>query len=235
MGPSWKNPINPPPGQSSQAAARVPDGKPQSVAKGSRSKEVTAILARLDQLTRWERPIISPLEPNPPMTLESPDGVEDSLTADDTQGKDSPKINRRRRRRRKKKSTKGEEKQAALQYQLALEQQKNQALEEKIQKQTTKTDGLTTELTKLLNESNVDLHQETPSFDGFLWKLMLGLIQAKLSGDCAPFLRTLTALYNGMTGHEEETPAMSRSLDLLLVMSGMRDSVADGNLPESIG
>ena len=31
---------------------------------------------------------------------------------------------------------------------------------------------------------------------------MLGLIQAKLSGDCAPFLRMITALYNGMTGHE---------------------------------
>ena len=84
-GPSRKNPINPPPGQSSQAAARVPDGKHQSVAKGGHSKEVTA---RLDQLTRWERPIISPLESNPPMTLESPDGVEDSLTADDTKGED---------------------------------------------------------------------------------------------------------------------------------------------------
>ena len=58
---------------------------------------------------------------------------------------------------------------------------------------------------------------------------MLGLIQAKLSGDCAPFLRTLVALYNGMT------PAMSRSVDLLLVMSWMRNSLADGNLPESIG
>ena len=64
---------------------------------------------------------------------------------------------------------------------------------------------------------------------------MLGLIEAKLSGDCAPFLPVVTALYNGMTGHEEETPAMTRSLDLLLVMSGMRDSLADGNLPESIG
>ena len=234
-GPSRKNPINPRPGQSSQAAARIPDRKTQSVAKGGHSKEVTDLLARLDQLTRWERPIISPLEPNPPMTLELPDGMEDSLTANDTKGEDSPKTNKKRRRRRKKKSTKGVEKQAALQYQLVLEQQKNQALEKKIQEQTTKTDGLTTELTKLLNESSVDLQQETPSFDGFLWKLMLGLIQAKLSGDCAPFLRTLTALYNGMTGHEEETPAMSRSLDLLLVMSGMRDSLADGNLPESIG
>ena len=232
-----KNPINPCPGQSSQAAARVPDGKTQSVAKGGHSKEVTALLVRIDQLTRWERPIISPLESNPPMTLESPDGVEDSLTADDTKEEDSPKTSKKRRNRRKKKSTKGEEKQkqAALQYQLVLVQQKNQALEKKIQEQTTKTDGITTELTKLLNESSVDLQQETPSFDGFLWKLMLGLIQAKLSGDCAPFLRTLTTLYNGMTGHEEETPAMSRSLDLLLVMSGMRDSLADGNLPESIG
>ena len=83
-GPSRKNPINPRPGQNSQAAARVPDGKTQSVAKGGRSKEVTVLLARLDQLTRWERPIISPLESNPPMTLELPDGVEDSLTVDDT-------------------------------------------------------------------------------------------------------------------------------------------------------
>ena len=106
------------------------------MAKEGHNKEVTALLARIDQLTRWERPIISPLESNPPMTL---------------------------------------------------------------------------------------------------WKLMLGLIQAKLSGDCAPFLRMITALYNGMTDHEEETPAMSRSLDLLLVMSGMRDSLVDGNLPESIG
>ena len=234
-GPSRKNPINPRPGKSSQAAAGVPDGKHQSVAKGGHSEEVTTLLARIDQLTRWERPIISPLESNPPMTLESPDGVEDSLTADDTKGEDSPKTSKKRRRRRKKKSTKGEEKQAALQYQLVLEQQKNQALEKKIREQTTKTDGLTTELTKLVNESSVDLQQETPSFDGFLWKLMLGLIQAKLSGDCAPFLRMITALYNGMTGHEEETPTMSRSLDLLLVMSGMRDSLADGNLPESIG
>ena len=234
-GPSRKNPINPSPGKSSQAAAGVPDGKHQSVAKGGHSQEVTTLLARIDQLTRWERSIISPLESNPPMTLESPDGVEDSLTADDTKGEDSPKTSKKRRRRRKKKSTKGVEKQAAFQYQLVLEQQKNQALEKKIREQTTKTDGLTTELTKLLNESSVDLQQETPSFDGFLWKLMLGLIQAKLSGDCAPFLRMITALYNGMTSHEEETPAMSRSLDLLLVMSGMRDSLADGNLPESIG
>ena len=71
------------------------------MAKGGHSKEVTALLARLDQLTRWERPIISPLESNPPMTLESPDGVEDSLTADDTKGEDSPKTSKKRRRRRK--------------------------------------------------------------------------------------------------------------------------------------
>ena len=161
-GPSRKNPINPRPGQSSQAAARVADGKHQSVAKGghseevttllARSEEVTTLLARIDQLTRWERPIISPLESNPSMTLESPDGVEDSLTADETKGEDSPKTSKKRRRRRKKKSTKGEEKQAALQYQLVLEQQKNQAPEKKLQEQTTKTDGLTTELTKSVTE-----------------------------------------------------------------------------------
>ena len=74
--------------------------------------------------------------------------------------------NKKRRRRRKKKSTKGVEKQAALQYQLVLEQQKNQALEKKIQEQTTKTDGLTTQLTKLLNESRADVQQDvcTQSF-----------------------------------------------------------------------
>ena len=143
------------------------------MAIGGRSKEVAALLARLEELTRWEKPIISPLESNPSMTLESPDRAEDTQTADDT-SEDSPKTAKKRRRRRRKKTTKGMEKQAALQYQLVLEQQKNQALEKKIQEQTTKTDGLTTELTKLLNESSVDLQQETPSFDGFLWKLMLG-------------------------------------------------------------
>ena len=107
---------------------------------------MAARLARLDELTRWEQPIISPLESNPPMTLESPDGAEDS-----------PKTNKKRRRRRKKKSSKGVDKQAALQYQLVLEQQKNQTLEKKLRDQNTKTDGLKTELTKLLNESKVDL------------------------------------------------------------------------------
>ena len=155
-GPSWKNPINPRPEQSSQVAARSPDGKTQSVAEGGHSEEVAARLARLDELTRWKQPIISPLESNPPMILESPDGAEDS-----------PKTTEKRKRRRKKKSSKGVEKEAALQYRLVLEQQKNQALEKK---QNTKTDGFTTELTKLLNESKVDLQQETPSFDGFLWK-----------------------------------------------------------------
>ena len=78
------------------------------------------------------------------MILESPDGAVDSLTADDTkEEEDSPKTNKKRRRRRRKKSTKGVEKQAVLQCQLVLEQQKNQALEKKIQEQTTKTDGLT--------------------------------------------------------------------------------------------
>ena len=158
-GPSRKNITNPRPGQSSQAAARVPDGKPQSVAIGGRSKEVAALLARLEELTRWEKPIISPLESNPSMTLESPDRAEDTQTADDT-SEDSPKTPKKRRRRRRKKTTKGMGIQAALQYQLVLEQEKNQALEKKIREQTTKTDGLTTELTKLLSESKVDLQQD---------------------------------------------------------------------------
>ena len=164
---------------------RGPDGKTQSVA-GGHSKEVVARLACLDQLTRWEQPIISPLESNPPTTLESPGGAEDTQTTEETKVEDGPKTNKKRRLRRKKKSTKGVEKQAALQYQLVLEQQKNESLE-KLRDQNTKADGLTTELTKLLNEFKVDLQQETQSFDGFLWKLMPGLIQAKLSGTAPPF------------------------------------------------
>ena len=136
-GHSRKNIINPRPGQSSQAAARVPDGKPQSVAIGGRSKEVAALLARLEELTRWEKPIISPLESNPSMTLESPVRAEDTLTAGDT-SEDSPKTAKKRRRRRTKKTTKGMGKQASLQYQLVLEQKKNQALEKKIREQTNK-------------------------------------------------------------------------------------------------
>ena len=63
------------------------------------------------------------------MTLESPARAEDTLTADDT-SEDSPKTAKKRRRRRRK-TTKGMGKQASLQYQLVLEQKKNQALEKK--------------------------------------------------------------------------------------------------------
>ena len=63
---------------------------------------------------------------------------------------------------------------------------------------------------------------------------MLGLLQTRLSEDCAPFLRTLAALYDGITGQGRQPPAMSRPLDLILVMSGVRDSLADGDLPEDI-
>ena len=172
-GPSRKNPINPRPGQSSQAAARVPDLKTQFMAKGGLCKEVTALLARLDQLTRWERPIISTLESNPPMTLESPDGVEDLLTANDTNGGVGGGGEPQNQQEKK------EEAQEKVHQRRGetgcppvpagpRAAKKNQALEKKIQEQTTKTDGLTTQLTKLLNESNVDLQQETPSFDGFL-------------------------------------------------------------------
>ena len=96
--------------------------------------------------------------------------------------------------------------QTALQYQLLLDQHKNKKLVEELQEQTDKKAGLKSELTKLLNESKVDLQQETPSFDGFLWKRMLGLLQTRLTGDCAPFLRTLTVLYNGITGQDRPPP-----------------------------
>ena len=65
---------------------------------------------------------------------------------------------------------------------------------------------------------------------------MLSLLQTRLTREWAPFLRTLAALYNGITGQGRPppTPTMSRLLDLMLVMSDVRDSLADGDLPEDI-
>ena len=208
-GPSKKNPINPRPGQSSQAAARVPDGKPQSVTKGGHSKEVTALLARLDQLTRWERPIISPLKSNPPTTLESPDGVEDSLTADDTEGEDSPQNQQEKKEEAQEKvhQRRGETGCSPVPVGPRAAKEPGSGEENpRADHQTRRAHDGTDQVTERVQ-------RRSTAGDTVLWKLMLGLIQAKLSGDCAPFLCTLTALYDGMTGHEEETPAMSRSLD----------------------
>ncbi|WP_419618779.1 hypothetical protein, partial [Thiolapillus sp.] len=80
-----------------------------------------------------------------------------------------------------------------LQYQLLLEQQKNKNLEKKLQNNI-RNEGLKTELDQLFKESKVDVQQEVGealSFDGFLWKIMLSLLQTRLTGDCAPLLRNL--------------------------------------------
>ena len=71
---------------------------------------------------------------------------------------------------------------------------------------------LGTELDQLYTKSKVDLHEkldETLSLDGFLWKLMLSLLETRQSGDCAPLLSILTAVFNKITGQKRQTPSMS--------------------------
>ena len=61
---------------------------------------------------------------------------------------------------------------------------------EELSNRPQKTD-LGTELDQLYTKSKVDLHEkldETLSLDGFLWKLMLSLLETRQSGDCAPCL-----------------------------------------------
>ena len=113
----------------------------------------------------------------------------------------------------------------ALQYQLLLEQQKNRRLMEELSNSHQKID-LGTELDQLYTKSKVDLHEkldETLSLDGFLWKLMLSLLETRQSGDGAPLLSILTAVFNKITGQKRQTPSMSRPLDLMLVLAGVLD------------
>ena len=115
-----------------------------------------------------------------------------------------------------------------LQYQLLLELQKNTQLMEELSNSPQKID-LGTELDQLYTKSKVDLHEkldETLSLDGFLWKLMLSLLETRQPGDCAPLLSILTAVFNKITGQERQTPTMSRPLDLLLVLAGVQDAPA---------
>ena len=92
---------------------------------------------------------------------------------------------------------------------------------------------LGTELNQLFAKSKVDLQQkldETLSLDGFLWKLILSLLETSQSGDCAPLLSSLTAVFNKMTDQERQTPSMSHPLDLLLVLAGVLEALAGDKL-----
>ena len=55
---------------------------------------------------------------------------------------------------------------------------------------------------------------------------MLSLIQARLTGDCAPFLRNFTGLYNRMAGGERSAPPMSRPLDIMFVLAGVKGALS---------
>ena len=120
----------------------------------------------------------------------------------------------------------------ALQYQLLLEQQKNKQLMEELGNSPQMID-LGMELNQLFAKSKVDLQQkldETLSLDGFLWKLILSLLETRQSGDCAPLLSSLTAVFNKMTDQEQQTRSMSRPLDLLLVLAGVLEVPAGDKL-----
>ena len=113
----------------------------------------------------------------------------------------------KRRKIRKKKGGKATLAQTALQYQLLLEQQKRRDLEKKLQEHTRGNSRrgdcdpgkLMGELRLFcqdpsLNLQEVQPEEAVPTFDTALYKLMLSLVQARLTGDCAPFLRNFTIL-----------------------------------------
>ena len=108
----------------------------------------------------------------------------------------------------------------------------NRRLMEELSTSPQKID-LGAELDQLYTKSKVDLHEkldETLSLDGFLWKLMLSLLETRQSGDYAPLLSILTAVFNKITGQKRQTPSMSRPLDLMLVLAGVLEAPAGDKL-----
>ena len=101
----------------------------------------------------------------------------------------SPKA--KRRRVRKQKTGKAGLKTASLQYQLLLEQRKTKILEKKLQEITPapQRENLRTELNELFDTAGVEPQQgagESQSLDVSLWKLMISLLQTRLTGDREP-------------------------------------------------
>ena len=101
----------------------------------------------------------------------------------------SPKA--KRRRVRKKKAGKAGLKTASLQYQLLLEQRKTRILEKKLQEVTPapQREDLRTELNELFDTAGVEPQPqqgagESQSLDVSLWKLMISLLQTRLTGNC---------------------------------------------------
>ena len=129
----------------------------------------------------------------------------------------SPKA--KRRRVRKQKTGKAGLKTASLQYQLLLEQRKTKILEKKLQEITPapQRENLRTELNELFDTAGVEPQQgagESQSLDVSLWKLMISLLQTRLTGDREPLLRNLTALVSELTGQGLTGLACSGDKDL---------------------
>ncbi len=190
------------------------DPKPASVSAPGAKKDRTAqavadLFARLADVTAGT-PTGRPISPLPEAGTES--APTRSAGCSGTLGTDaveevlhSPKA--KRRRVRKKKAGKAGLKTASLQYQLLLEQRKTKILEKKLQEATPapQREDLRTELNELFDTADVEpqLQQGTggsQSLDVSLWKLMISLLQTRLTGDCAPLLKDLTALINELTG-----------------------------------
>ncbi|MCB4784409.1 MAG: hypothetical protein LGB69_07485 [Sulfurovum sp.] len=131
----------------------------------------------------------------------------------------SPKA--KRRRVRKKKTGKAGLKTASLQYQLLLEQRKTKILEKKLQEMTPapQREDLRTELNQLFDTADVEPQPqqgtgESQSLDASLWKLMISLLQMRLTGDGATLLKNLTALIGELTGQGLTGLARSGEKDL---------------------
>ncbi|MCB4779583.1 MAG: hypothetical protein LGB70_05520 [Sulfurovum sp.] len=122
---------------------------------------------------------------------------------------------------RKKKTGKAGLKTASLQYQLLLEQRKTKILEKKLQEMTPapQREDLRTELNQLFDTADVEPQPqqgtgESQSLDASLWKLMISLLQMRLTGDCATLLKNLTALIGELTGQGLTGLARSGEKDL---------------------
>ena len=131
----------------------------------------------------------------------------------------SPKAKRRRVRKRN--TGKAGLKTASLQYQLLLEQRKTKVLEKKLQEITPapQRENLRTELNELFDTAGVEPQPqqgtgESQSLDVSLWKLMISLLQTRLTGDREPLLRNLTALISELTGQGLTGLARSGDKDL---------------------
>lgn len=210
-------------------------GAARATTKGVTSKAVTELLSRISEVSSvWGDGPVSPLAEEPTVSAAPPTSTKSrgatSGTEAEAPSKQQPKSSTRRTRR--KKGSRAVMEKTALQYQLLLEQQKNRRLLEELSNSAQKID-LGTELDQLYTKSKVDLQEkldETLSLDGFLWKLMLSLLETRQSGDCAPLLNILTAVFNKITGQKRQTPSMSRPLDLMLVLAGVLEAPAGDKL-----